>query len=268
GDETRHHAKAEAPAGPLTLHGKVANIPASEVELIVEPTAPYRITLQGLVKERQLFGPKLDLSTQITLEPGKASFTVTDSIHNAGAQTEEFALLYHLNHGRPLLEKNAKFVGPVANVVAANDRALEEDGLASYDTFDAPRKGYAEQCYLLDLHADRRGKTMVMLHNAAKDQAVTLSWEKSQLPCFTIWKNTAAEADGYVTGLEPATGYPLPRQMERSAKRIPKLRAGQSYETAIDFAIHDNPAAVKQAAERIAKIQGNRKTHHETEPAT
>ena len=36
-----------------------------------------------------------------------------------------------------------------------------------------------------------------------------------ELPCFTLWKNTAAEADGYVTGLEPGTNFPNLRSFER-----------------------------------------------------
>lgn len=267
GQETHHHAKAEPPVGPITLHGKVANIPASEVEILVEQKPPYRITLRGIVKERQLFGPKLDLTTDITLEPGSTTFHVNDTIRNAGAQTQEFALLYHLNHGRPLLEKNAKLVAPVAKVAPANERATEEGGVKKFDTFDGPRTGYAEQVYLLDLHADRRGRTMAMLHNAAKNRGVSLEWHKPHLPCFTVWKNTAAEADGYVAGLEPATGYPLPRDVERKAGRLPKLRARQTYETGITFTVLDSPAAVKQATERVRKIQGTRSTHVETQPA-
>lgn len=268
GDETHHHARAEAPAGPLTLHGKIANTPASEVELIVEQRPPYCITLRGVVKERQLFGPKLDLTTEIVLKPGEAAFTVNDSIRNAGAQTEECSLLYHLNHGSPLLEKGAKLVAPVARVTPKDDRATQEGGAEACHTFAGPRKGCAEQVYLMELHADRRDRTMAMLHNAAKSRAVTIAWDKSQLPCFTLWKNTAAELDGYVAGLEPATGYPLPRNVERKAGRIPKLRPGRTYDTSLTFTIHDTPAAVKQAAEQIRKIQRNRKTHVDPDPAT
>ncbi len=39
----------------LTLHGKIANIPASEVEIIVQKTSPYRITIRGIMYEKMLF---------------------------------------------------------------------------------------------------------------------------------------------------------------------------------------------------------------------
>ena len=36
-------------------------------------------------------------------------------------------------------------------------------------------------------------------------RAVTMEYLTAQIPCFTIWKNTTADSDGYVTGLEPGT---------------------------------------------------------------
>ncbi|MHC4702193.1 MAG: DUF4432 family protein, partial [Planctomycetota bacterium] len=50
----------------LTLHGKIGNIPASQVEVLVEREAPYRITIRGRVDEALLHGPKLEIWTQIS----------------------------------------------------------------------------------------------------------------------------------------------------------------------------------------------------------
>jgi hypothetical protein len=44
----------------LTLHGKIANIPASEVEVIVDRDPRPRIRVRGRVDERAFYGPKLD----------------------------------------------------------------------------------------------------------------------------------------------------------------------------------------------------------------
>src|SRR2546425_6787171 len=44
----------------LTLHGKIANLPAQEVEVLVDREAPYRIRLRGRVDERMFYGPKLE----------------------------------------------------------------------------------------------------------------------------------------------------------------------------------------------------------------
>jgi hypothetical protein len=45
-------AKAEM---ELTLHGKIGNIPASEVEVVVERAPPHRIRVRGVVHERSFY---------------------------------------------------------------------------------------------------------------------------------------------------------------------------------------------------------------------
>ena len=96
----------------LTLHGKIANLPAQEVEVIVDREPPYRIHLRGKVDERMFYGPKLELQTEISTEPGTSTFRVADVITNHGAQPQEFEILYHTNYGRPLLEAGSTFVAP------------------------------------------------------------------------------------------------------------------------------------------------------------
>ena len=66
----------------LTLHGKIANIPASEVEVIVEQEAPYRIHIRGRVDERMFHGPKLELQTDISTEPGSTALRIADVVTN------------------------------------------------------------------------------------------------------------------------------------------------------------------------------------------
>ena len=82
-----------------------------------------------------------------------------------------------------------------------------------------------------------------------------MAFTVEQLPCFTLWKNTGAMADGYVTGLEPGTGYPNPRQVERQAGRVPRLAPGEVRRFAIDFAIHSDQKQVASAVSAIERLQ-------------
>src|SRR5205823_1544056 len=97
----------------LTLHGKVANIPASEVHVLYEKKPPYRITVRGIVHEKMLFGPKLELITEVSTEAGADTFRVQDTVINKGSQPQEFQILYHYNFGKPLLGEGAKLHVPV-----------------------------------------------------------------------------------------------------------------------------------------------------------
>jgi len=81
-------------------------------------------------------------------------------------------------------------------------------GIGHWDQFGEPETGFAEQGYFMELFADQNDQTAAMLHNGAMDTGVSVGFNTRQLPCFTLWKNTAALSDGYVCGLEPATNFP------------------------------------------------------------
>ena len=76
-----------------------------------------------------------------------------------------------------------------------------------------------------------------------------------QLPYLTLWKNTSATEEGYVTGLEPGTGYPFNRRVERHFGRVPKLKPGEARSFAIDFAILQGDAQVQAARAEIKALQ-------------
>lgn len=236
----------------LTLHGKIANIPASSVVVEVQQTAPYTIRLRGQVNERFLFGPKLELRTALEVLPGRSSFRITDIVHNSGAQEQEFQMLYHANYGAPLLEQGAQLLVPAGDVKPFNDHAAK--GLDDWNVYDQPTTGFVEQVYLLNLKGDRNSDTTVLLHNKAKSRGVSMSWNLKQLPYLTVWKNTGAVADGYVTGIEPGTNYPNNRSVEREHGRVPRLQPGESKEMSVTFRIHPNTLDVEEAIESVNVI--------------
>ncbi|MBX9655371.1 aldose 1-epimerase family protein [bacterium] len=251
----------------LTLHGKQANLPAQEVKVVVEKAAPYRIRLIGQIAERMMHGPKFDLRTEISTTPGSTSFRVTDVITNASVNPAEFELLYHCNYGAPLLEEGSEFIAPVKKVFPLNARAAEGD-IKKFGKFAGPTPGYAEQVYCCELFGDNEGKTTAALVNAKKDRAASIRYSVKELPHLTLWKNTAAADDGYVTGIEPGTNYPYNRKLERAAGRVPKIPGHGEYQVTVDFDLHIGPEAVTNLIGGISKIQGNQKTDFIAEPQT
>jgi hypothetical protein len=248
----------------LTLHGKIANLPAQEVELVVDREPPYRIRLRGRVDERMLFGPKLELQTEISTEPGSSTFRIADVVTNRGTQPQEFELLYHTNFGRPLLEEGSRFLAPIERVTPYNDRAAK--AVATWDSYAGPTPAFIEQVYLLRPLADRNGRTVMLLQNKQADRAASMSYSLKELPYLTLWKNTAAVNDGYVTGLEPGTNYPNHRAIERKAGRVPKLAGDGSHAMTIDYGIHVGKDEVQKVADRIKTIQGDSKPIVDEQP--
>jgi hypothetical protein len=248
----------------LTLHGRIANLPAQEVTVVVDRTPPYRIRICGRVDEKLFFGPKLELHTEISTVPGSTALRITDVVSNVGGQAQEFQLIYHTNYGQPLLEAGSSFVAPVERITPFNARAAE--GIGTYFRFEGPTPGFIEQVYCLRLRAGENGRTIAMLANEAMDRAVSITYNPEALPCFTLWKNTTSEKEGYVTGLEPGTSYSYNRRIERKQGRVPKLEPGASRTVTLDVAVHAGKDQVQTVLGRIAAIQGTQTPVIDTSP--
>ena len=220
----------------LTLHGKIQNIPASSYEIVVDPDPPHRIRIRGTVYESFFYGPKLKLVTEVSTLPGSETFQISDHLINEGASAQEFQLIYHGNYGSSILEKGAMVYAPASSVTPMNANAARS--LDSWNTYLEPTKGYVEQVYLLEPLGDENSSTMALLVNQDADLATSVRWNVTELPYLTIWKNTASVEDGYVTGIEPATGFPFNRLVERKYGRVPKLDSGESRSFTLDFGIH------------------------------
>ena len=237
----------------LTLHGKIANIPASEVHVLVEEKPPYRITVRGIVHEKMLFGPKLELVTEVSTEAGSDAFRVQDTVINKGSQPQEFQVLYHYNFGKPLLGEGAKLHVPVERVTPYNANAARD--VKTWNTFAGPKAGYVEQVYLMQPLADSNGRVNVLLHDAKGEHGVALQYAKKELPYLTLWKNTGHEDDGYVIGIEPGVSFPNMRKIERQAGRVPKLAGGASHTMRMDFTLFDKKSAIDPIIRQLDDIQ-------------
>jgi hypothetical protein len=237
----------------LTLHGRVANIPASEVEVVVGRQAPYRIHIRGRVDERAFYGPKLELRTDLITTPGSTTFAIDDTITNHGDNEQEFEIIYHTNYGPPLLQKGSTALVAAKRVVPFNANAAK--GIASYATYLEPTAGFIEQVYCIDPQPDSAGHASAMLINPKKDRAIKLSWAVEELPFFTLWKNTTSLKEGYVTGLEPGTNFAYNRRIEREAGRVQKLKANASHHSRVEFTILSTAERVSDAAKAIEELQ-------------
>ncbi|MEC9080488.1 MAG: aldose 1-epimerase family protein [Verrucomicrobiota bacterium] len=238
----------------LTLHGKIGNIPASEVVVVVEKKAPHRIRIRGLVNEVSFYGPNLTIWTEISTVPNSSEFQISDELINNGTFDEEFQIIYHANFGRPLLGKGAKMLTASTKIVPFNDNAAK--AIDKQEVYPGPVKGFTEEVYKIYPKADKFGKAWAMLTSPKGDRGVTISWPVKQLPYLTQWKNTAAETTGYVTGIEPGTGFPHNRSYERKYGRVPKLAPGKTRSFDLEFKVLGNKEDVKTASEVIKKLQG------------
>ncbi len=242
----------------LGLHGRIANQPAHGVEVRVNLDPPHELSVIGQVQEAALFAPHLHLTTTITTVPGSNRVVLHDLLENRGGEAAEMQLLYHLNMGPPFLEAGSRVVAPIREVAPISKRAAE--GIDTLETYAGPVAGYAEQVYCYDLLSDAGGRTLAMLYNHAVNKGVAIRFNRQELPCMTVWKNTASLEEGYVTGLEPATNFPNLKTFEREQGRVPVIPPGGHWECSWSIEIHDNAAGVSGVLKEIVSLQSQAKS--------
>ena len=238
------------------LHGRIANTPAHRVELIVDEKAG-RPTLRGIVDEARFHFQSLRLTTSISTAVGSNELTWSDEVENIGGREATLQMLYHFNIGQPLLRVGARISAPIATVAPLTQVAAKE-GVETWNVMPPPRPGSAEQVYVLDLAADATGDTRVVVSGLTNNEAVSLRFNTSALPCFTVWRNTPAEADGYVLGIEPGTNYPNPRTFESKHGRVVMLNPGERWHGAVSAVWHADARSIADEEEAIRAIQAKR----------
>ena len=147
---------------------------------------------------------------------------------------------------------------PVGGIFAEVAVWTRED-IKTWDVYRGYVPGYVEQCYFMDLAAGKDGKTMSMIQTAKGDKAVILRWTKSQLPHFCLWKHTAGQEEGYVSGMEPATNFPNQKVFERQNGRVITLKPGECYDIDLEMQVAMTAAKVGEAQKQIAALMGKRK---------
>ena len=233
------------------LHGRIGNKPAYKLELSLDAGAG-EIALTGWVEETRFHFMKMRMKSTVRAKFGAASIDIEDEITNLSASPADMQMLYHVNFGQPLLDAGSQVLAPVEEVVPRNGHAAA--GIANWSSFSAETPGYEEQVYFASLKANSSGDTSALLKNAHATRGAMLRFNKTQLPCFTVWKNTTAAEDGYVTGIEPGTNFPNPRSFEAEHGRVVRLAGKASTTFRLGLHYLASEAEVTGAENQVAKL--------------
>jgi hypothetical protein len=219
-------------SGQRGLHGRISNI-AAEVESIVQPdlrAGKLDMSITAVVKEYRVFGPTLQLRRTISSTLGQASIRIHDVVTNIGNTSTPHMLLYHCNYGWPLVDEGTKIVwkGTCQSRGLDMDDAIFSDK-SDFRTCRKPsenHRGTGEACGFIDVTADRKGYCTIGLYNPKLGLAVATRYKKTQLPCMANWQHWGPSE--YVTGLEPATNFPIGQSAARRQKKLIHLGPGKS----------------------------------------
>ena len=236
------------------LHGRIGNLPADSLSIEYDE-ASGRLEVIGEVCEAKLFFKNFRLRSRVRLHAGSSRVELLDDVTNELSRPATMQLLYHINIGAPLLGAGAVLEAPIAELAPKDTLSAGE--MDQWNQYGAPEAGYRERVYFARLRADELNDTTAMLRTADRKQGFAVKFNVGGLPRFVLWKNTAAETDGYVTGLEPATNFPNSRSFEEKQGRVVEINPGKTASFRISLEPLVNAEAVAEMSNKIKKLAGD-----------
>jgi len=227
----------------LGIHGRLSNLPASDVEVKTDWDGDQCVfRVGGAMRESVPFKDNLVLHRTIEVELGKSLITLRDRVVNEGFRKSPLMLLYHINLGWPLLNDGAALH---FNAQSMRPRDAEaETGKASATKIPAPISGYKEQVFYHELIADNNGFASALLANKTLGVGAFVQYRKKELPRFIQWK-MVAEGE-YVLGFEPANCLVEGRAKERERGTLQFLEPGESREFFVRIGVLDGSTTIDQ----------------------
>ena len=227
--------------GERGLHGLISNIPA-EIESIIQPdpiNGKMDMSITGRVRQTQIFGPSLELKRTISGTLGKASIKIHDEVVNLANTTTPLMLLYHFNFGWPLVDEGTNILWngtwqPRRNDIE-NKIFIEGNDFRKCPPPLDLHNGSGEDVAIINPTADDDGQCSCGLHNTKLGLAISLRFQKTQLPWLTNWQHWGNGE--YVTGLEPGTNPPIGQTKARQTNQLLFLAPGETKTFDLEFEI-------------------------------
>ncbi|HRE50452.1 MAG TPA: aldose 1-epimerase family protein [Flavitalea sp.] len=235
--------------GERGLHGLISNIPA-EIESIIQPdpvAGKMNMSITGRIRQSQALGAMLELRRTISGTLGKPGIAIHDEVINCGNAASPCMLLYHFNFGWPLVDQGTHILWkgkwkPRGEETIAGIFREGNDFRTCPDPLDA-HNGTGEDVAFIDPDSDESGTCFCGLHNEKIGLAVTLSFQKEQLPWLVNWQHWAKNE--YVTGLEPASCLPIGQAALRKRGALPFIGPGERKTYQLRLEVLDEQDAIQ-----------------------
>lgn len=216
----------------LPLHGRISNIPASNVcvEERVGDDGAREMSVSGTVRESKALSHNLVLRRRVTARAGESRILIDDEIANEGFEDQELMLLYHFNFGHPVIAEGARLLAHSASVEPRDEAArVQEEQHESHDEYPAPTPHYGDIVYYHRIAGegpDGAGPATTAIVNERAGFGAYLRFDTRELDCFTQWKFCGE--GNYVAGMEPGNAFVNGRAAEREAGRVKTLASQET----------------------------------------
>lgn len=243
--------------GARGLHGQYSRFPAA-VESVIQPdprSGRLDMSITGTVKQSQPLGAQLELRRTIRSRLGEAAVTIEDEVYNHGNVPAPHMLLYHINLGWPLVDEGVdiRWQGDWSSREGDAHARIFKEG-EDFRTGRPPlpeHVGGGEEAAFIDVVADADGRCVCGVHNAALGMALSVEFNKQQLPWLTNWQHWGAGE--YVLGLEPGTHPPVGQARARQDGTLIMLEPGERRRYEVTIRVHHDENEIRRFLERTGK---------------
>ena len=257
-------ANAAEDGQPYGLHGRISNLPATNVSWDGEWDGDvYVLTVRGKMRQATVFGENLQLTRTITSRLGEKRLFLHDVVENLGAQRTEHMMLYHINIGFPVVNDQARLLAPTLSAVPRDAEAIK--GRDRFTDFQAPEAGFKEQVYFHTLAPADDGRVTTAIVDETTPSAdgsapgigVYCTYSPAQLPNFIEWKMMGSGT--YVVGMEPANCMVMGRPHDRAEGTLQFLEPGERREYALEIGVLAGPEEIAEQERACRAAVADRK---------
>jgi hypothetical protein len=219
-------------------HGRISNISAENVWNSGEWEGDsYKMWVMGKVRQAKFYGDYFELSRKITVYMDSPKVFIEDSIENIGYRESPMMILYHINFGYPLLDRNSQLLESASKILPWNEESARN--METCCSFSDPVKDFKDQVFFHDIEADEEGNCNIAFinpeFNSRQGLGIWLKYNKDSLPYLIQWKYLA-EGE-YVCGLEPANSFIRGRKIEREEGNVKIMKPGEKVQNKIEVTI-------------------------------
>ncbi len=236
--------------GERGLHGAISNSSA-EIESIIQPdhvSSKMDMSITGRIKQSQIFGPSFEMRRTISGIIGQSTLRIHDEISNRGNTPAPHMLLYHFNFGWPLVDEGTEIIwkGEWESREGSINNQIFREG---YDFRKCPapieeHSGNGEAVAFINPAPDSEGQCTCGLYNANLKMAMSMRFQKKQLPWLTNWQHWGKGE--YVTGLEPGTHKVIGQAKARETNELIFLQPGEIRNYDVELEVLTDEIKIKE----------------------
>lgn len=254
-DTSEHYCYPDRARVFHTLHGRISYQPA-RLTGYGERWDDDRCYLyaEGEIRQAAMYGENLILERRIEVEVGTDTVTFYDRVRNLGFYSTPHALLYHINLGWPVIDKETRLVAPIQSTPfrVHDPQATDIGPIEQAD----PQSRFFQQVYEHQVVAEDDGTARAALINDGFQTpageigvALEIAYDGRAMPALFQWQNL--QEGNYVVAIEPATVHGGSRSDWKERGELQILNHGDQRDYRLAITPHAGAAAISALQARL-----------------